>query len=458
MFETLFRYGLNDKNGRWEPIAHLAESWEFTNPTTLVIKLRKGVKFHDGSDFTAELAKWNLERMKDHPKSYAKTQVQNFKSIEIVDPSTLRLTMSAPNASQLVMLTPATGTSVAAFISKAALDKQGEEDFGRKPVGSGPMQFVEWRSGDHVTVKKIDNYWLKGEDGQPLPYLDSMVCRYRPDLTVGLIEMRAGDLDLMQGAQPKDVAQIKADQNMVYTELSGIQARALGANQSGAPFANNQKLRQAIWQGIDRAAIAKTVFFNVGGPMDYYWAKGQPGYDETLPKYPYDIAKAKAAIAEAGFPNGLDVSFAFISRPVDQQIAEMVQAMLQPAGVRMKLDALERTAWISMMKNKTYQMAGWIFSVDPDPAMKLERMGCEGPANWGGYCNKEFDQCMKEGDQSLDWAKRDETYKRCQKIFYTDATEILAVSSPIGVALRKYVKGALDSWERLDLRSVWLDK
>ncbi len=458
MFDFFFRYGLNQSNGRWEPIPHLVESYEYTNPTTLVFKLRQGVKFHDGSDFTAEVAKWNIERMATHPKSYAKSQVQNFKSVEIVDASTLRLTLAAPNASQLVMLTPSTGTSAAGLVSKVAVEKQGDEDFGRKSVGSGPMQFVDWLPGDRVTAKKFDKHWMKGEDGQPLPYLDGMVCRFRPDTTVGLIEMKAGDLDMLSRVEPKDVAQIKADPNMLYYELAGVQTRALGANPNHGPFAGKPKLRQAVWQGIDRAAVAKTAFFGVGDPLYYYWAKGQPGYDESLPKYPYDIAKAKAGVAEAGYPNGLDVTFSFISRPVDQKIAEMVQAMLAPAGVRLKLDGLERTAWISMMKNKGYEMAGWIFSVDPDPGMKLERLGCDGPANWGGYCNKEFDRCMSEGDQSLDWNKRDEIYKRCQKIFYEDASEILVVTSPIGVARRKYVNGVADSWEREDMRFVWIDK
>lgn len=457
MYDDLLAYHTNPSTGMWEVGPSLAESWEYTDPTTVVMHLRKGVKFHDGSDFNAEVAKWNLERMTTNKKSYAKVNTENIKTVDVVDPNTIKLTLKGPSAVGMVMLTKATST--AGIVSKAAVEKMGDDEFGRRGVGSGAMQFVEWLPSDHVTVKKFDNYWAKGADGQPLPYLDGAVCRFRPDLTVSLVELKAGDLDFLNMIDPKDVAGVKANPNFTYHVQAGGDGRSVGMNQSSGPFANNLKLRQAVLYSIDRDAMAKTLLFGSGGPAEYFWTKGQPGYDESLPKYTYDPAKAKQLMTEAGYPNGIDALFSYISRPIDQRVAEMVQQMLKPTGVRLTLEAMERLAWIEKVsKSKNFEMSVWIYSLDPDPTIKMRRMGCTGTDNWGSYCNPKFDECMVEGDRTLDPAKRNEIYKRCQTIFYEDGYWTLVANFVRDYAQVKELKGITEQWSSFDFEAAWFDR
>ncbi|MCL4535261.1 MAG: ABC transporter substrate-binding protein [Bacteroidetes bacterium] len=455
--EFLARYALNEATGMWGVVPWLAESWEFSDPTTILLRLKKGIRFHDGSDFNADVAKWNLERMINHPKSQAKTNVASIKAVDMVDPYTLKLTLHAPSAAQMVQLTSAQG--FAGIVSKSAVEALGDDEFGRRAVGSGPMQFVEWRPTDHVTVRRFDGYWAKGLDGQPLPYLDRVTCFFRPDPTVSLLELKAGELDLIWPVEPKDAAGLKADPKFVYHELLGSESRAVGLNQAGGPFAENLKLRQAVMYSLDREVMAKTLLYGTGGPLYYFWTKDQPGYDESLPRYDYQPERAKQLVKEAGYPAGIDVLFSFISRPMDQRIAEIVQSMLNPTGIRVKLEALERMAWIEKVsRSKKYEMSVWLYSFSPDPALKDAQMTCDGPNNWGGYCNPKFDECMADGNRTADPAKRHEIYKRCQTIFHEDAYWTLTANFVAPYAHHKELRGVREEWLRFDLGAAWLDR
>ncbi len=142
LYDTLLRYDMVDeKTGRFESKPGLAESWQVTDPKTITLKLRKGVKFHDGSEFNSEVAKWNLDRMLTHPKSAVKEFVQSIDKVEVVDPQTLKLSLKTPSASLLVNISHG-GSEAVGMISKAAVDKLGEAGFGNQPSGTGPIEMT----------------------------------------------------------------------------------------------------------------------------------------------------------------------------------------------------------------------------------------------------------------------------------------------------------------------------
>jgi peptide/nickel transport system substrate-binding protein len=456
MYNSLIWYSANEKTGKWEIVPELVESWESSDSKTVMFHLRKGVKFHDGSDFNAEVAKWNLDRMMTDAKSFLKTNVQGIKSVEVVDPNTIKVNLVAPSMVQLAQLTAQ--NQFPAMLSKTAFEKLGADEFGKKPVGSGPFQFVEWLPSDHVTVKKADGYWKKGEDGQPLPYMGNVVCYFRPDSTVALLDLKGGALDLTLPIEPKDAAGVKSDPNLVYYELAGNEPKAVAMNTSTGPFANNVKLRQAALYGLDRESMAKATLYGTGGAVNYYWVKGQPGYDETLPKYDFQPEKAKQLIKEAGYPDGLNTTLSFIARPMDQRIAEMTQAMLGPIGIKIKLDALERMAWISQTRAKNFEMSTYIFALRADPGLLIENIGCDASINWSGHCNKKLDECMAQADQTMDWNQRNDIFKKCQTIMFEDAVQTLTFDQKWIGAHHKSVKNVKDMWARVDVREAWLDK
>lgn len=181
IYDGLTRLDPNLTSGKWDLKPELAESWQQPDPKTLILKLRKGVKFHDGSDFNASVAKWNLDRLSNHPKSMGKTVTASVDSVDVVDEYTIRLNLKGPSASQLVWLSIGPSGSRAGMASKAAVDKMGDDGFGRRGIGTGPFELAEYDGSSREVYKRFEGYWVKGEDGKPLPYLDQ------------ILELRRGD-------------------------------------------------------------------------------------------------------------------------------------------------------------------------------------------------------------------------------------------------------------------------
>ncbi|HWU39037.1 MAG TPA: ABC transporter substrate-binding protein [Candidatus Acidoferrum sp.] len=183
-------YGkLVDIDAKFNIVPQLAQSWEIKNNGLIYIfKLRRGVKFHDGSDFNAEIVKWNFDRMRDPAlASPRRSEIAPVKDVKVLDPYTVEITLTTPYAPFLSVLSDRAGM----MVSKAAVEKY-KDDYARNPMGTGPFRLVEWVKDDHITLKRFDGYWEKG-----LPYLDEIIYRPIPDTTVRFTAMRTGQVDLM---------------------------------------------------------------------------------------------------------------------------------------------------------------------------------------------------------------------------------------------------------------------
>ncbi len=460
LYDCLLELNLKDgASPTWEVKPALAESWRQVDPTTIEFKARPGVKFHDGTDLTADDVKFSLERLATHPKSYGKDFISAQTSVEKVDNLTVRAKLKTPSASYVPNLTCWAFTM--GIEPKAAVERLGDDEFGRKPVGTGPFTIVEAAPDDHLTFKKFPNYWEKGTDGQPLPYLDGFVVRVMNDLSVMQLELRSGNLDLVGSVDPKDVASVKANPQLVFEQSPGQATYYFvhGFNQSSGPFSNNQKLRQAAQYALDRESLAKTFTFGAGTPAYYpFWAPGMLGYDETLPRYSYSVDKAKQLVKDAGYSDGIDVTLLSIARDPDRRIAEVVQQMYAAAGIRAKLDILERLAWIPRMQNLNFDEGFWTTGTALDPDTQRFLVYTKAPGNWSSWSSKEMDKCMDDGSAEIDIQKRADIYKRCQRIIYDEAFVGAGYLLPDAVAYSKAFKGG--SWEfaNNNLHRVWLDK
>src|SRR2546430_2554664 len=215
----------------------LAESWTQPDARTLVFKLRRGVKFHDGSDFTAEAAKFNFDRMKTEPKSVRKGEVASIDSVDVVDSHTIKINLKRPDAALLATLTDRAGMMVS---PKVVQERGGELQRNAKGAGTGPFEFVEWVKDAHLVIKRNDGY----RNRQGGPYLDRV--RYRPilDDTVKLQSLQSGEIDVMDYVQPRDVAAVKADKNVVVPDVPSRAAFAYQPNHQKPPF-NHNALPQA---------------------------------------------------------------------------------------------------------------------------------------------------------------------------------------------------------------------
>jgi peptide/nickel transport system substrate-binding protein len=451
----------NEAKQGWDIVPELATSWDITKSDTIVFQLRKGVKFHDGTDWNAEVAKWNIERMMTHPKSYAKDYVQLVKTIDIVDPFTIKLTLKgASTAPQLVGLSAA--AAAVAFVSKTAVEKMGDEDFSTKgAVGTGPMQLVEWKPDTHLKLKKFPGYWKMGVDGQPLPYFDTATQRVIPDQSLHVLEMRSGSIDITIAFDPKDVATVKANQDLRYWEsvASGSIRFTYGFNPNQGPFVKNLKMRQALQYATDRAALSKVVGMDVTKPHEYpFWVPGYSGWDTSNPHYTYDLSKAKALLVEAGFPTGAEFSLTFPARTEEKRIGEMVQSMWSQAGFRVTLDPFERLAWINKLKTGSFDATFWSGTLGPDPDQNTRNLVTGAAGNWIGYSTPQMDKCMDEGRTTPDPKARHEVYVKCQKIIYEEAFWGSGYKKATGMFYRKQLEGVKFQWALLDLREAWLNQ
>ncbi|MCL5025856.1 MAG: ABC transporter substrate-binding protein [Chloroflexi bacterium] len=451
----------SDSKGGWGPAPALAESWDLKG-NTATFKLRKGVKFQDGSDWNAQVAKWNIDRFITNPKSRFKSSLGDIQSVEVVDDNTIRINMKQPMASLLPRLSSGQVDSPY-MVSKAAVEKYGEEDFGRKnPVGSGPMQFVEWKSGDHVTLKKWDQYWQKGLDGQPLPYLDGIYYRLIIDDSVRLLELKAGNIDMTELIQGKDIASVKSSPEMTFTEGTWIGNNyRIAFNSTAGPFKDNLQLRQAALLALDREAMVKTLGLGSGFAAKYLLAPGMVGYDESLPTYRYDQAKAKQLVKESGFAEASGVTLLVISRQIDKQQGEMIKSMWDAVGIKTTIDTIERAAHTQKTQQaRSFEVTTVRNTGLPDADITLTNLlPPKGEGGYTGLNDPALDKCLNDGRSTYDAKQQTEIYKQCQNLIYEGAWINGLWTQPWNWVTSSKMKGLIPSWgTNWELREVWLDR
>lgn len=402
----------------------LAQSWE-TSGNKLTFKLRSGVKFHDGSDLNADTVVWNLKRMVQNPKSFAATKllaVNKENPAEAIDPLTVQVNLTQPSAAVLTSLSDANGNAL--IVSKKAADDKGEESLKSVPVGTGPYKFVSFNSGDKLVVTKNEHYWMIGSDGKPLPYTDGITYRVIIEATTQFNEMRAGTADLMTNVRGRDVPAAKQIADARYTEspFNGVK-RQYFFNALKPPFKDNLKLRQAVHHAIDREAMAKALGAGLGIVLPYELVPGQIGYSDKVPFYEFNLDKARALIKEAGVTTPLEVRLTVHSREVDQQQAQLIQAMLDKIGIKINIDVVERTAWGEKVRlNNDFEMATRQTGVNIDPTDDLLVTWAEGGNS--AYHRAKVPgllDTLKQADAEYDQDKRQELFVKAQTLMHESA-------------------------------------
>jgi peptide/nickel transport system substrate-binding protein len=462
LYDSLLSYRLVDpETETFEIGPGLAESYEVIDPTTLEFKLRQDVKFHDGSDFNAAVAKWNLDRAATHPESKVNETLSSVEEVEVVDDYTLRLHLTAPAPLLPLQLTPANDVNVY-FVSQQAIEDMGEEAFASNPVGSGPLKFKEWIRDDRLILEKFPDHWEIGEDGQPLPYYDEFESRLITDQTVAMVEMRTGNMDVQTQMLLQDVETVEGDPNLKTWILPGqwkgypsLYFNPNPPSDAENPFSANKALREAAQYATDHESVAKALGFGMGQPHYYWgWYPGVPGYDESLPRREFDLEKAKQLVIEAGYPDGVDIDVKVINRQTDTQPLEVVQAMWDKAGIRMNINLMDRLPWIDDGRAGNFEALSHGNTARVSPLLRQETK-TGSTYNWAGYSNPEVDKLWEQASSEYDQAKRNEIYKEIQKLMYDDAYHFVAYRYPRVVALNQRVQ---DYTTEYNYRYVWLDE
>ena len=273
-----------------------------------------------------------------------------------------------------VRLKAPSGAAISAFAveagmmcSPAALKKHGA-DFGRNPVGTGPFRFTEWVSGSHVAMAAWDGYWEKGADGRALPYVEGVTLRFIPNTAVKMIEVKAGNVHVVDGITPRDFAEIENNPAMRLMPVPPGVAQWMTFNVGRPPF-DNPKLRAAVNAGIDRTQLMRAITRGYGAVTPTFMPPSEWAFDASLRAPTLDPARVKQLLAEAGKPGGFEATLSIIQRDPDTQVAQLVQAQLRPLGINLKIEILERQAWVPKVLGHNHEIAMGRVNVpraDPD--------------------------------------------------------------------------------------------
>lgn len=340
VFEGLTRI---NRNGEVKPA--LAESWSVSDDgKTYTFKLRTGVKYHDGSDFNADDVKFALDRARGKDSTNAqKGLFKAIESVEAVDPATVKITLSAPTGNFLFNM----GWGDAVIVAPESAD-------GNKanPVGTGPYKFSKWNKGSSIELVKNDGYW-----GDPIA-INKAIFRIIPDAAAAVTSMLAGDVDAFPNfPSPESIPQFQADSRFTVILGSTEGETVLSTNNKKPPF-DNIKVRQAIAHAIDRKAIIDGAMFGMGTPIGSHFAPHHPAYVDLVNAYPYDVAKAKALLAEAGFPDGFKATIKLPPPTYARRGGEIIAASLREIGIDLEIIPVEWAQWIDQVfKKKEYDLS-----------------------------------------------------------------------------------------------------
>jgi peptide/nickel transport system substrate-binding protein len=410
------------------------------------------VKFHDGTEFNAEAARINFDRMANDPKSVRKGEVANIALAEAVDPFTLKLNLKQPDSSLLATLTDRAGM----MISPTALQKLGDDlKHDATGAGTGPFQFVEWVPDDHVLLKRNDAYWNTSGG----PYFDQIRYRPIPDDTVKLQSLQGGEIDALDYLAPRTVSVAKGDSNLVVIDVPSLAAFWYVLNTTKPPF-DNKALRQAVRYALDAEAIVKGVYLGIGVPANGPISPSSWAYDDTIKPVKRDLDKAKTLLAQGGQPNGFTFTFSIINTPFGVQEAEVVKAQLAEAGITANVQPVDGAAQLAAGNGKTYQMTTYNWSGRPDPDGNTFQFFHTTPGvslNWSGISNPQLDQLLEQTRQVTDHTERKKLYSQAIQILHDEAPGIFIVHPTEPKALGPKVQGYTAVPDgMLRLKDVWL--
>jgi ABC-type dipeptide/oligopeptide/nickel transport system permease component/ABC-type transport system substrate-binding protein len=331
VFEGLTRI---TQNGAVAPA--LAESWEISpDGLTYVFHLRRGVRFHDGSAFDASDVKFSLDRIGAPDSTNAqKALFEPIRRVEVIDPATVKITLDRPVSALPTLL--GWGDAVMVAPESAATNAS-------RPVGTGPFRFFDWQRGAALELRRNSAYW------GPAPRLNAVVFRFISDPTAAFSAMSAGDIDAFPNyPAPENVARFREDPRFRVVVGASEGKVVLGINNRRAPL-DDVRVRRAISYAIDRRAIIEGAMFGFGQPIGSHYSRQAPGYVDLTGLYPHDVARARRLLAEAGYPNGIDLTLRLPPRPYARRSGEVLAAQLAEAGIRVKIESLEWAQWLDQV-------------------------------------------------------------------------------------------------------------
>jgi peptide/nickel transport system substrate-binding protein len=381
----------------------------------MTIKLRPGVKFHDGEKFDAEAAKFSLDRHLTFPTSFRKPELATVDHVDVVDPLTVKLVLKTPFSPLIAQLTDRAGMMVSPKAAKAEGDK-----FGLKPVCAGPYKFVERVQQDRIVFEKFADYWNKDN-----VFIDKVVFLPIVDATVRLANLKSGGLDLIERVLATDIKDVRADSKLKLSTALELGYFGLTINvakdKNKGGLSQSEKVRQALDLSIDREAINQVVFNGEFTPGNQWVSPEHPYYQKAFPIRGRDVAKAKALLKEAGVTLPVAVDMMVPKGAESEAVAQVLQSMASEAGFDLKIRVIEFATSFKQAQAGEFQafLIGWSGRIDPD-GNSYVFLHSNAPQNDGGYSNPEADKALEDARLITDAAQRKAIYEKLTMVVLND--------------------------------------
>lgn len=452
IFERLFRL-----TPEGDIVPHLAADYEITDDGTVVtLALREGVSFHDGTPFNSEAVKLNIERIQDPelPHVFA-VLVSNIVEVRTPDELTVELILEGPFAPLLPHLTHAS----LGMMAPSSFD---DPELFEHPVGTGPFKLDTWVRGQELVLARNDDYWRAPSA------LDSITFRPVPEGATRLGLVETGVAHVATNVPPQDVDRIDALPGVSVVKADSMRTIYILFNHAREPY-TDVRVRQAINHAIDKQAIVDFVLGGAGRVSDAAIAPGVFGYS-PIGVYDYDPERAKELLAEAGFPDGLELT---LHSPTgrymqDIQISEAVQSYLADVGIKATIKTLEWSSYLADIARpkdeaivELAQMGWGVSTGDADQGLYNVLHGSQHTPNGSNrafYDNAEFNSLLEQGRVEIDIDARKEIYEQALQVAFEDAAWLFLHSERQLVAVRDNVKGLqILPTETIDAYEVVLD-
>jgi peptide/nickel transport system substrate-binding protein len=433
IYDTLIKEALGDFNTL---VPSLAERWEFSDDNKEVtFFLRKGVKFHNGDTMTADDVLFSLQR--SLASSFSSAISEAIDRFEKVDDNSVKVVLKYPYSPILDVMTNLTY----GIVSKRAVEEAeaGKIDFARNPCGTGAYRMVEWKSGDSLILERFDDYW------QGPAAIKRLIYKLVPDASSGAIALEDGTLDAYYLIATSDFDFLKEQDGISFVECPGVGLHHITFNVTDGIF-TDKRLRQAVAYALNRDDIV------IGGADGYAEVANCPvptsvfGYDKNFKWYEQNTDKAKALLAEAGYPDGVDVVFSMQGSTTYMRPAEVAQDQLRRVGIRVTFDKMERAAYLDDVAGKRKFVASLrminatVRDADSVLTRRFHSSMLGGGNNYSGYSNPEVDKLIDDARQSSDPAERQAMYTKVYGILKEDVPLIPIYSDTVLMFFRSDLK------------------
>lgn len=445
IYDTLMR--LDDKGNLIPALALSMTPNE--DGSVWIAKLRPGVKFHDGTPFTAQSVADHFNRLLDPANRFAGRAYIAIEKVEVADDLTAVFKMRGPNAA--LPKTLAQPSVVTLIISVKQANEKGA-DYNRNPVGTGPFVFKEWRAADRLIAERNPDYWDKDK-----PYLDRVTVRPLPDSDARYASLVKGDVQVVWEDRAENIVKAKKDKNLVVLQWVGSGALVIPLNTQREPL-NDKRVRQAVSMSLNRKSNAAVLSQNLRPVYDDPYAPSSGIVCKDTGTLGYNPEAAKKLIADYGKP--VKLTMTVTATPRGREGAQVFQADMKKVGIDVEIKPVDQTQLVKEALSRDFQVTGWriIDLADVDPQM-FANFHSKSPINFSGYNNAEVDRLLLVGRTSLDENKRKEAYCDLIKILNDDAVWLWSGSNIDFAITRKNVHGipALRGGA-VQVEGAWLSK